>query len=343
MSIRYTDINAASDNANDFVIRKRTPTIPQLIFIFVGALVVTLAVTITVAEADRIAVIAILLIVLGMVGWYVIMQTQRNRDLVMTTEFQNALFASALGINNRFCLIIRQQNGNIVYLDRSFQGMFPDFSRQPRQSIDMLLEYGKIPYDDTKKIFAAIGRNVYDKVVFKIHDSRGKLYKIVMSIEPILRPSGFILLRGREYTSDREISEVAGVPANSDSFSKSSTFALFSYVIDHMDMGVYMTGPTGNIIYANPVLEQWLGFQEGEITSGTLSLQDIARHTSTNAEPIQPDNFEGIIVLQKKGGHTIQGFINQKVIRNEQGKAIGCTGLVNNVTEKRIEARRKLW
>ena len=118
---------------------------------------------------------------MGAVGWYVIVLLQRSRDLVMTTEFQNALFASALGINNKFCLIINR-DGNIVYLDRSFQEMFPDFLKQPRRTIDILLEYGRVSGEEGKKIYAVIERGVYGKVVFDIRGSDGMFYKIVMSV-----------------------------------------------------------------------------------------------------------------------------------------------------------------
>ena len=46
---------------------------------------------------------------------YAEIQLQRSRDMVLSTEFQNALFASALGINNKFCLIIKR-DGNIHML-----------------------------------------------------------------------------------------------------------------------------------------------------------------------------------------------------------------------------------
>jgi len=339
MPLRYSDSNTLAGSAADFIIRRRTPTLLQLLLILITTFVIAISVILT--AADKLALVIILIILLSAVGSYVAVQLQRSRDLVLTTEFQNALFASALGINNKFCLIIRM-DGNIVYLDRSFQEMFPDFIKQPRRTVSVLLNYGKLSPEESKKIFAAIERNVYDKVIFTIRDSKGEFHKIVMSIEPILRPEGFILLRGREYIDERSSIKIDDLTTPNSPLTK-STIALFSYVMDTMDMGVYMTDPSGNIIYANPVLEQWLGYKEGEVTSRSLSLQDIIRHNGTRTETINPGDYEGVAMLQKKTGGLMHSFVNQKIIRNDRKKVIGCTALVHNIIEQGTEEKKKLW
>jgi len=339
MATRYTDLKPASGSKTDFVIRRRTPTLSQLLMIFTAAFVAAMSIMLT--AVDKLALGIILVILLASLGSYVAVQLQRTRDLVLTTEFQNALLASALGIQNKFCLIIRQ-DGNIVYLDRSFQELFPDFFKQPHRTVGMLVNYGKLSQEESKKIFAAIDRNTYDKVVFTIRDFKGDFHKIVMSIEPILRPSGFILLRGREYIDERSTVKIDDLTTTASPLTK-STIALFSYVMDTMDMGVYMTDPSGNIIYANPILEHWLGFKEGEISASNLSLQDIIHHNADRTNVIQPGNYEGVITLQKKAGGFMQVFINQKIIRNDQQKTIGYTALVHNIINQGAEEKKKLW
>jgi two-component system, cell cycle sensor histidine kinase and response regulator CckA len=338
MAIRYTDLDIATSGARDFVIRKRSPTLLQLFIIFLSVLLIAISVTLTVA--DKLALIMIMFVTVASVGWYVIIQIQRSRDMVLATEFQNSLFASALGINNKFCIIIRR-DGNIVYLDRSFQDMFPDFLKQSRRSIDILLEQGKVSRPDSEKIYSAIERGVYEKVIFDIRGSGNVYHKIVMSIEPILRPSGFILLRGREFVEARSNEDL---PATTRSaLLNKGNITLFSYVMDTMHMGVYMAGPAGNIIHANPVLEQWLEYNDGEITLSNLSLQDIISQGGNRAESIEPENYEGEVTLQKKTGGTMKAFINQKVIRDENNKVMGCTALVHNFVEQGPNVKKKLW
>lgn len=339
MPTRYSDLDSAISGARDFVIRGRTPTSVQMGIIFVCTLII--AVGIGLYAATKLEMVATLFMLFSILGWYVMIQMQRNRDLVMTTEFQNALFASALGINNKFCLIIKR-DGNIVYLDRSFQTLFPDFMKLPRRTVDELLEYGRVTPEDSEKIITAIEAGIFDKVIYDIRASDGQFFKIVMSVEPILRPSGFILLRGREFVEKRGQN---GSPPPSSGLApmlSRSTTTLFSYVMDSMDMGIYMTDPAGGVIYANRLLEHWLGYDENEIASGGLTLQDLY-HSGGRAESITPDNFEGEISLHKKAGGALPAFINQKVIRDEQGKIIGCTAIISNLPRLGDDVKKKAW
>lgn len=338
MPIRFADLDMDTSGTRDFIMRSRIPTIIQLLLIFIVALVASVSVTVHVA--DKVVIMMTLLLLFCAVGGYVAMILQRSRDLVLATEFQNTMFASALGTDNKFCLIIKT-DGTIVYMDQAFQGIFPDFLRQPQRTIGSLLQYGNVNHVEKEKILAVIGRGVYDKVIFDIRASNNEDYKIVMSVEPILRPTGYILLRCREYIEQR-VAEDKMAFKNIPLFSK-STISLFSYVMDTMSMGLYMAGPGGNIIYANPLLEQWLGFREGEITSGNLSLQDIIYQDGKRAGAIDPNDYEGTVTLQKKVGGLMKAFINQKVIRDDVGKVIGCTALVHHFVEPNTEIKKKLW
>ena len=338
MEARYTDLTPLTNGAQDFVIRKRTPSPLQLVVIFVITWFTIISILMSIEDKFILAVFLVLLV--SGIGWYVVLQIQRNHDLLLATEFQNALFASALGLNNKFCMIIRR-NGSIIYLDRMFQEMFPDFVRQPQRSIDTLLQQGKVSREDSEKIFSSIERGVYEKVVFDIRGADNKFTKIVMSIEPIMRPSGFILLRGREYIEARAAD--ANGKISPASLMSRNTITLFSHVMDTMNMGVYMTGPTGSLIYVNPVLEHWLGFKDGEILSNNLSLQDLIYQGGTRPEQIEPDNYEGEVTLQKKTGGMMKSFINQKIIRDNEQKIMGCTALVHNFVDQTDNTKKKLW
>ncbi len=336
MAVRYSDIDIESSGARDFVIRRRQPSTTQIALIFLIALAIALSVTVTVA--NKYLLVSMLMTLAAVTGWYVVLHIQRDRDLLLATEFQNALFASALGLNNKFCMIMKRE-GNIVYLDKSFQDMFPDFLKQPRRSLDVLLDQGKVSREDSEKIYSAVERGVYEKVIFSIRGSSNESYKIVMSIEPILRPSGFVLLRGREFVETRASNEAE---ADNNLLNK-STVTLFSHIVDNMNMGIYMTGPTGVIIYANPLLENWLGFEEGEIISSNLSLPDIIFQNGEKPLAVEPENFEGELTLHKKNGGQMKAFINQKIIRDDRNKLLGCTTLVHNVADHTQELKKKMW
>jgi two-component system, cell cycle sensor histidine kinase and response regulator CckA len=341
MAIRYTDFST-KNTSSDFVSRKYIPTVVQLSLVFVFVLII--GITLSVLLLDKTLLIILLTLFMGALGVYVIIQIQRSHDLVLATEFQNALFASALGFNNKFCLIIKRE-GSIIYMDNGFQKMFPDLSRERHLSIAIMLKLGRVSAIDREKVFDIIERGVHDRVIFDIRGSDNQVNKIVMSFEPIARPAGFILLRGREFIQQRAGQAVQPddmATTNINPLLNKSTITIFSYIMDRMNMGIYMNDTKGNLIYANPVFENWLAFKEGEIASGSYSLKDIV-HGASQADTISPGDFEGEMTLVKKEGGIIRAFINQKIIYGEDKKPLGCVALINNIVERDTESIKKLW
>jgi two-component system cell cycle sensor histidine kinase/response regulator CckA len=342
MANRYTDKLIKGDT-RDFVPRDRKPTVFELTLIFLFAL--GLSVTLPVFLFDKMTLVFWLCLLLALAGWYVILELTRSRDLVLATEFQNALFASALGFNNKFCLIIKRE-GNIVYMDNGFQKMFPELIRERNVSVAGMLKHGKVGAMEKEKIFAALDRGVYDKVIFDITTAGGQFSKIVMSLEPIIRPSGFILLRARDFIERPNREGAAGEPrvsASANPLLSKSSITLFAYVMDRMNTGVYMTDATGLIIYANRLVEQWLAFRESEIINTNLTLKDIVHQGSSDPGAISPESFEGEVNLRKKEGGLIKTFINQKVILGEDGRLLGSVALVNNIVDKEPSTKKALW
>lgn len=338
MPARYSDINAS---AQDFVVRKRLPTWQLLVIMFMVALFSSLF--LSQVMSDVVIFGFVLFLLLGGFGTYLVLVLQRSQDLVLTTEFQNALFASALGFSNKFCLIIKN-DGTIAYLDRSFQDMFPTFTREPRRAIDVLLEYGKVEKEQRRSVFSAIERGTYDRVIFEISDAKNVVHKIVMSIEPISRPQGYILLRGREFVEQRGTAQAPAGTAEKTPLLSKSSISLFSHFIDSMGLGMYMATPLGVITYANPVLERGLGFDEGELVSRGLSVRDIISPTMPERTAlIEPRNFEGDTVLQRKIGGHIKSFICQKAIKDDKDALVGYTAIVHHVGDAATDSPKKTW
>ena len=75
---------------------------------------------------------------IGSLTWLTIYFSARLRDLVLATEFQNAMLASAAQLSTRFCLITKR-DGSIVYVDPGFQKLFPHFMQSNDRNIDGLL------------------------------------------------------------------------------------------------------------------------------------------------------------------------------------------------------------
>ena len=340
MSARTSNVSTRSGSTADFVIRKQQLS-PWLVFTaFLVALLVCLV--IAVHTLDKTPLIAFLFISFAALGGYAIIALQRSRDLILTTEFQNALFSSALDYNRTFGLIIRH-DGNIVYMDRSFQRIFSDFIKEGHLSLANFLTHGKVETLAEEKIFSAVERNIGEQVVCTLYGSDGRAYKLVISIEPIHRPAGFFMLHAREYVTQRQDrAQVQNAPADANLLSKSS-LTLLSAILDKMNIGVYVADTGGNVIYANSTLENWLMFKEGDIAQGSFSMADLIQHDEAKTGVVTPNDFDGECAFKKKIGGLLRARINQKVIRSEDNAVLGCMAIVSNITENNPTEKKKMW
>lgn len=336
MNIRYSDMSLKDNGAMDFVARQRSPSPAQLAIIFISVFVI--CVSVVVSAQSQSAMLGILFIIFAALGWYVIYTIVRSRDIVLATEFQNAIFASALGLHNKFNIIIRR-DGTIVYLDRSFQTLFPDFVKQSTRTLDMLLRNARINKHDAEQVNAVIDKGEYGKVILDVTDVQGIVHHIVLSIEPILRPAGFIMLRGREYIVKRQDGQPADKRTNS-LFDKTS-ITLFSPVMESMKMGIYITSPDGQVVYCNNMLEQWLQYDDNEIAGRSITLDRLAPPARNEHFVATASDFEGHVRLEKKVGGFITVFLNQKVIYNEEGKPAGCTAIVHLMEDGDTLSKKK--
>lgn len=338
MAVRYTDMGIDAIGARDFVARQRTPTIAQIAIIILSAFLI--GVSVVVSIHNKLMLITTLFALFAIMGWYIIYHLMRSRDMMLATEFQNALFASAMGLHNKFCIIIKR-DGAIIYLDRAFQGFFPEFLNSSSRSVDALLRHGKASKQDSERVLAAIDRGTYDKVIFDLTDTQGLVHRIVLSVEPITRPAGFVMLRGREFVEDRSSRDTSAVGGSSASLFSRSSVTLFSHIMESMKMGVYISSPTGSIVYCNPILEEWLSYNEGEVVTRNLTtshLIPIGRNDNMSAEPV---DFEGSVQMEKKIGGFVKAFLNQKIIYNDAGKIMGCTAVVHLFTDEADSSKKK--
>ena len=338
MAVRYSDMGLEAIGARDFVARSRVPTFAQVGLIVFSAFLIGVSVTVSIHNVP--ALITTLFALFAILGWYVIVQLMRSRDMLLVTEFQNALFASAMGLHNKFCLIIKR-DGAIVYIDRSFQDLFPDFIKYSTRSVDTLLKQGRVGREDSQRIAGAIEKGTYEKVIFDITDAQGIMHHIILSVEPIMRPSGFTMLRGREFVEDRSTNELIAANTGSAGMFNKTSFTLFSHVMESMKMGVYISSPTGNLVYCNPLLEEWLGYGEGEITSRNLNINNLIPTKRNESMSADPADFEGTVQIEKKVGGYLKAFLNQRIIYSDSGQMMGCTAVVHLYHDENLSDAQK--
>ena len=186
-------LNAKPDfrisSVKDFKIRKRSSGFLELFMLCLAIGIIGMGMSL--GLYDKLALLSIFYTVGGFISLYIAIQVRRNHHLVQSTEFLNALFASAIGDRYKFGLIVNT-DGKIVYFNRAFQELFSDFVQKGDRAIKTWFKMGKVTELEITKIMESVAQEHADKVVVQIQDV---LY--TLTIEPISRPAGFALIRGR--------------------------------------------------------------------------------------------------------------------------------------------------
>lgn len=197
---RYTDTNVSVHRDEDFIARQRIPTSFQFIMLFAINLSVVMAAYVISTSFMGFAVTVFLM--LALTDFIVVLSVQRSRDLVLVTEFQNSLFASALTLNTLFCLIIRG-DGTIVYADRGFRTLYPHFDRISQRSIEDILRVTHMEKDDANRVLDMVGSMTPGMLVLSLRDGEGKTRRVMLNADPLRRPNDYVLLRARNYIEHR--------------------------------------------------------------------------------------------------------------------------------------------
>jgi proteasome assembly chaperone (PAC2) family protein len=120
-----------------------------------------------------------------------------NKLTIERSDFLNALLSSALGAKHKFCIIVTQSDGQIVYLNSGFQAAFPKMLEVPKRTLTKFYSTYGISADKAKSITTAVKKATSKEVSVEVmNDKSKKTQKMKFIIEPIARPSGFILIRG---------------------------------------------------------------------------------------------------------------------------------------------------
>jgi hypothetical protein len=112
-------------------------------------------------------------------------------------EFMNALFSSALGRGYKFCFIVKN-TGDIVFYNRPFQDFFPAYITQDTRTLESLFTLYGIAQVDRETIHGYMVANTDGSVTISPRTAEGpEIPPVALSIEPIGRPTGFFLVRGK--------------------------------------------------------------------------------------------------------------------------------------------------
>jgi hypothetical protein len=195
--------NFSGKNRKDFIIRDYGLSTMQMRVVFMGGLLLLAGMAILVYY--RLLLWSALYLVSGtvtLIGIVLVVFAERveNREHIWQgAEFLNALFASALSAGYRFSLIVEQETGTIVYMDRAFQQLFPEATSPDQRNLADLMSIYSMKESDRQRLREAIHQSSANQVPFAIETGADKKRRnMTVTVEPISRPAGFCLLRGRD-------------------------------------------------------------------------------------------------------------------------------------------------
>lgn len=322
--MRFHEMDSLTQNQMDFVPRERRNDIWHLIIAFITTMLVILISAFAPLFGHMnfygpvLAVIAVAALCL-----YVIYRKQLSLDLVMSTEYQNLLFTQALSLGCSFCIIVRR-DGTIVYASDGLANVFPRFDYAQSRALQGVFEQGIVRMIDRERIMAAIHSGTTERLIFPVFNHYNEKKDYIMTLEPLARPSGFAILRGREYLGQRSGAEMMPDILRSTSMDK------LDRLLATTPTAHYTTDHYGKFEYVNPAFEHMLGYNAGEILESKLSLHHLVFSLGQTlvTEEYTLGDFSGEAVILHKTGNRLPCQLAQHTMRDTQGKLAGATGSI---------------
>lgn len=322
--MRFSDEDFTTPALMEFIPRERGRQIWRVIFAFAIVTTLVLIFSLTPASLGGTGIAAMLSVVaIGMLCFYVVLRKQQSLDLVMMTEFQNMLFAQAAALGSNFCMFVKR-DGTIEYANEGVKELFPAYSHGEAHSLENLLQQAKVNKTDSERLMGAIISSQRDRLIFPIITADNKVHEYILTVEPLPRPAGYVVVRGREYRDHRAGSILMPEVLRSTSPEK------VDHLLTHSGIPHYIVNEYGRFEYVNPVFEHALGYAPGEVLDSKLSLYHVIYQLK--GQPVTEDlkltDMLDHATLQKKSGDLVPAAIKQTVIRDEANKATGATGSI---------------
>lgn len=322
--MRFNETDFVTPGRMDFVPRERRNQIWGMVVVSILVIAVVFVLTFTHNNSlgGRTISAFVSMVAVAVLCFYMIYRKQQNLDLVMATEYQNMLFAEAVSLGSNFCLFVRR-DGTIVYANSGLKQVFPDFSYNEAQALEGVFEEGGVPKADRDRVMGAIYSSSSARLVFPVRQN-GEEKDYVLTVEPLTRPGGYVLIRGREYRGQR-----AGLQLLPDILRTTSADKL-DHLLASSPVGLYVTDAFGRLEYINPAVEQLLGYHPVELLDARIAIHRL--FYQLDGLPVPDDytlaDFNGRAQMQKHNGTLLTVTLQQTVIRETGGKVLGASGSI---------------
>ncbi|MEJ0009731.1 MAG: hypothetical protein WDN72_03935 [Alphaproteobacteria bacterium] len=181
-----------------------------------------------------------------------------------------------------------------------------------------------MPQADRERILSAIAAEERARIVFPLRIPTGETKDFILTVEPLERPAGFLLVRGREYRDQR-----AGPQLLPDMLRNTSADKI-DHLLANTGVGHYVTDAFGKLEYVNPALEVALGYAPGDMLNERMGLAQMLHQLGNLpvGEDYTPADYTGMAQLNRAQGDKSGVLLHQRLIRDARGRPAGVTGSV---------------
>ncbi len=310
--MRYVDENAS--NPRDFVRRRKLPTVWQYVLVFLGFYGLLIGTFVVAGTTLNFTVITLFWV--GAIAALITFTIQTSRDIVLATEYQNSIFASAVGIQSLFTIIARE-DGSVIYFDKALQKMFPGFSRFTQRDVGKFLEIAGASPAHTDSVLTAVTSMQHLRQLLALKDGNGNPVQVVLNIEPITYPAKFAVLRAREFV------ERGGAPSHSDMDRMAPYLSFLRQVADKLPLAVIATDAAGAINYINAQAETLIGYTQGMLAQAQVALGSIVRPKQGELRV-----YNGEAVITGRSGEAFSALVDISTVGDDRTKPDGVVALI---------------
>lgn len=272
--MRFADNDLNQVALPDFMPRDRSQPVMQILFAFVTSIAAVLA-TLRFMKTESVQDIGALVVclIISILCLITIYFRKRADDLVLATEFQNLLYSSAASIGSLFC-IIAKRDGTVVHASPGLSDLFSTFPYTVPRALEGFFIEGRVQKIEQGRIIDALALDERRSMLIKLTTTKGES-DMVINIDPLPRPHGYYVIRGRYYQGDRK--------SGSANLAEISIDTL-RYLLDKSPVGHFICDDFGRFEYINPALASLLGQTAQDMIESRLHINDIL--SQTNGTPI---------------------------------------------------------
>ena len=336
--MRFEETDYSSPSLLDFVPRDRRNQSIRLVIGFIITAICMLVLNTTYGAENSNLPLIFSIFMLGLLCAYTVVRLQRCLDLLTTTEYQNLLFSQSLACGTSFYLLVRR-NGAIVHVHSGLGALFANANYSDSRALETIFSQGGMGKDDRERILGAIHNHLSERIVFSMTLPSGDEKSYMLTVEPLARPAGYLLVRGREYHGERAGSAPAPAPAPLDIMHPTSTDSKRDHMLEHTPIAHYATDAFGRFEYANSALEKMLGYEPGALIEQRHTLKDILFQVNekTISDDYTIEDYSGKAVIEATDKKHFECILFQTLMRDEQGKPIGATGTILRYAMRKAE------